>query len=94
MPISCWFSARCCRLHALLILHVVFSARHTKYFQNRCSHRKRKNTFKALVREDGSRCTKDEGMREMAATFNGKLFISEGSANANQLLENIEPAMI
>ena len=29
----------------------------TKYFQNRASHRKRKNTVKALRREDGTKCT-------------------------------------
>ncbi|XP_073363662.1 uncharacterized protein [Aegilops tauschii subsp. strangulata] len=39
----------------------------TKYFQNRASQRKWKNTIKALKREDGSRCTDDEGMRMMAA---------------------------
>jgi hypothetical protein len=66
----------------------------TKYFQNRCSHRKRKNTVKAFVREYGSRCTTDEGMREMAATFYEKLFMSEGSADAHQLLENIEPTVM
>ena len=45
------------------------------------------------MREDGSRCTIDEGMREMAATFYEKLFMSEGSADVHHLLENIEPAV-
>ena len=46
----------------------------TKYFQNRASHRKRKNTIKALRRADGTRCTVDEEMRDMAATFYEDLF--------------------
>ena len=28
----------------------------TKYFQGRASHRKRKNTVRALIRDDGSKC--------------------------------------
>ena len=51
----------------------------TRYFQNRASHRKRKNTVRALRREDGSRCTMDDEMRTMAASFYANLFRSEGS---------------
>lgn len=57
----------------------------TKYFQNRATHRKRKNTVKALRREDGTRCTNDEQMREMAAHFYEALFSSEGSILHNKL---------
>lgn len=41
----------------------------TKYFQNRASHQKRKNTVRARRKDDGSRCTINEEMREMAASF-------------------------
>lgn len=41
----------------------------TKYFHNRASHRKRKNTIKALRRENGTRCTVNEEMRELVASF-------------------------
>lgn len=62
----------------------------TKYFQNRASHRKRKNTIRVLRRDDGTKCTVDEEMRDMAASFYEALFTSEGSVNANALLENIK----
>jgi hypothetical protein len=35
------------------------------FFQNRASHRRRKNTVRFLKRDDGSRCDTDDGMREM-----------------------------
>ncbi|XP_020164178.1 uncharacterized protein [Aegilops tauschii subsp. strangulata] len=43
--------------------------RNTQYFQNRASHRRRKNTVKGLRRDDGTKCIDDEGMRRMAAQF-------------------------
>ncbi|XP_073360408.1 uncharacterized protein [Aegilops tauschii subsp. strangulata] len=62
----------------------------TKYFQNRASHRKRKNTVKALRRDDGSKCMVDDEMRAMVATFYAKLFASEGSQGAERMLELID----
>lgn len=62
----------------------------TRYFQNRASHRKRKNSVRALLREDGSRSSVDEEMRSMAADFYAKLFASEGSRKAERLLRNID----
>ena len=62
----------------------------TQYFHNRASHRKRKNTIRALKREDGTRCTADDEMREMAASFYHNLFTSEGSAQADRLLQHFE----
>lgn len=62
-----------------LVDWLTYGDQNTKYFQNRASHRKRKNTVKALRREDGSRCTDDEGMRAMAVQFYAHLFASEGS---------------
>ena len=50
----------------------------TKYFQNRASRRRRKNTVKALMRDDGTRCVTDDGMREVAASFYANLFSTEG----------------
>jgi hypothetical protein len=58
----------------------------TQYFQNRASHRKRKNTVRALRRDNGERCTVDEGMRDMAASFYEQLFKSEGSEQADRIL--------
>ena len=65
----------------------------TKYFQGRASHRKRKNTVRALLRDDGSKCMVNEEMREMAAKFYEVLFTSEGSVGAQALLQNI-PSII
>src|SRR4051812_28744394 len=58
----------------------------TRYFQNRASHRKRKNTVRGLRRDDGSKCTVDEEMRSMAARYYANLFCSEGSANADRVI--------
>ncbi|XP_073359858.1 uncharacterized protein [Aegilops tauschii subsp. strangulata] len=46
-----------------------YGDQNTQYFQNRASHRKRKNTIKGLCRDDGTKCTDDDGMREMATAF-------------------------
>ena len=64
--------------------------RNTKYFQNRASHRKRKNTVRQLRRDDGSVCNTNEGMQEMALSFYQHLYASEGSANANRVLQLME----
>jgi hypothetical protein len=48
--------------------------RNTKYFQNRASHRKRKNMVCFLKREDGSRCDTDEGMWSLAHAFYQNLY--------------------
>lgn len=62
----------------------------TWYFQNRASHRKRKNTVKALRSEDGTKCTDDDGMRRMAAQFYAQLFAAEGSTDSENVLQHIE----
>jgi hypothetical protein len=54
--------------------------RNTKYFQNRASHRRRKNTVRFLLRDDGSKCTTDDEMRAWACDFYANLFRSEGDA--------------
>jgi hypothetical protein len=53
--------------------------RNTRYFQNRASHRRRKNTVRYLRREDGSLCNTNKGMRELALHFYQQLYSSEGS---------------
>lgn len=65
----------------------------TTYFHNRATHRKRKNTVKALLKEDGSRCVVDEDMREVAASFYEHLFTSDGSVGAQAVLDNIALAV-
>jgi hypothetical protein len=57
-----------------------------KYFQNRASHRKRKNTVKSLWRADGSTCNTNEGMREMALDFYQQLYTSEASMHEERVL--------
>jgi hypothetical protein len=63
--------------------------RNTRYFQNRATHRRRKNTIRYLKRADGSRCDTDEGMRELAQTFFSELYTSEGSSNMDRILDRI-----
>jgi hypothetical protein len=60
--------------------------KNTKYFQNRCSHRRRKNTVLGLRREDGTMCRTNEGMSQMALAFYHKLYSLEGSNNTEQML--------
>jgi hypothetical protein len=64
--------------------------RNTRFFQNRASHRRRKNTVRFLKRDDGSRCDTDVGMREMAQAFYLNLYSSEGAANMDRILDRIE----
>jgi hypothetical protein len=64
--------------------------RNTKYFQNRASHRRRKNTVRGLRREDGSLCKTNEGMCAMAQAFYHTLYSSEGSNGGDQVLELID----
>nr|XP_051207334.1 uncharacterized protein LOC127323201 [Lolium perenne] len=59
----------------------------------RASHRKRKNTVKALRREDGTRCTTNEGIVDMALAFYQKLYTLEGSINSECILGLIERAV-
>lgn len=64
--------------------------KNTQYFQQRASHRKRKNTVKALRRGDGTKCTVDDEMRDMAAAFYENLFTSDGSRDANIIFQHID----
>jgi hypothetical protein len=61
--------------------------KNTKFFQNRCSHRRRKNTVLGLRREDGSLCKTNEGMLQLARDFYGSLYTSEGSTNSEKILD-------
>jgi hypothetical protein len=65
--------------------------KNTKYFQNRASHRKRKNTVRALRREDGSLCNTNDGMSAMAQAFYHSLYSSEGSTEDDRILPLIQP---
>jgi hypothetical protein len=60
--------------------------RNTKFFQNCCSHRRRKNTILGLRRDDGSVCKTNDGMCALAQNFYQSLYASEGSANAEGVL--------
>jgi hypothetical protein len=61
----------------------------TKYFQNRASHRRRKNTVRFLLKDDGSKCSTDDEMRAWANEFYAKLFRAEGSENVDKILHLI-----
>jgi hypothetical protein len=63
--------------------------KNTKYFHNRASHRRRKNTVRGLRREDGSLCTTNEEMGSLARAFYHSLYTSEGSDGGDQVLELI-----
>jgi hypothetical protein len=67
--------------------------RNTRYFQNRASHRRRKNTINFLRRADSSRCSTDDGMRALARSFFGDLYTSEGVDNINAILMNVEQSV-
>jgi hypothetical protein len=67
--------------------------RNTRYFQNRASHRKRKNTVRGLRRADGSLCNTNEGMRQMALAFYQELYSSDGSSNSDRVLQLIPGAI-
>jgi hypothetical protein len=64
--------------------------RNTKFFQNRASHRKCKNTVRALKRDDGTLCNMNEGMLEMALAFYQQMYTSEGSSNSDRVTNLIE----
>jgi hypothetical protein len=61
----------------------------TKYFHNRASCWKRKNTVKALRREDGSLCITNEGMLDMALAFYQPLYGTDGSRDSDHVLSLI-----
>jgi hypothetical protein len=48
--------------------------KNTRYFQNRASHRRRKNTIRELRGSDGRRYTTDEDMRALAQSFYSNLY--------------------
>jgi hypothetical protein len=64
--------------------------RNTRYFQNRASHRKRKNMVRSLKRSDGTVWNTNEGMLDMALAFYQTLYTSEGSSNSDRVLNLIE----
>jgi hypothetical protein len=63
----------------------------TKYFQNRASHRRRKNTIQSLRRSDKSKCSTDVEMRALAQDFYLSLYSSEGANNMDSILDLVEP---
>jgi hypothetical protein len=69
---------------------IKYGDKNTKYFQNRATHRRRKNTVKFLVRDDGTRCQTDDDMRVWAREFYSNLFKSEGATNMDRILGRIE----
>jgi hypothetical protein len=67
--------------------------RNTRYFQNRASHRRRKNTIKDLRDPNGRRLTTDEEMRELARTFYSNLYRSEGANNMHVILDQVQASV-
>jgi hypothetical protein len=67
--------------------------RNTRYFQNRASHRRRKNTIKDLRDPNGRRLTTDEEMRALARTFYSNLYRSEGANNMHVILDQVQASV-
>ncbi|KAM0917416.1 hypothetical protein ACQ4PT_009527 [Festuca glaucescens] len=63
------------------------SDKNTKFFQNRASHRRRKNTIRGIRCPDGSWCKSNEGMSRLAHDFYQKLYTSEGSSGGQEVLD-------
>ena len=63
--------------------------RNTKFFHNRATHRKRKNTVHFLKTDAGVRCEEDAGMRDLARTFYMSLYSSEGAEQMDRILDRM-----
>jgi hypothetical protein len=64
--------------------------KNTRYFQNRASHRRRKNMVLGLRRENGNLCKTNEGMGQMAHNFFHTLYSSEGSNGGAEITDLVE----
>jgi hypothetical protein len=64
--------------------------RNTSFFHARASTRRRTNTIRSLIREDGSRCEDLSEIKGMAEDFYGNLFSSE-PVNSAAVLNAIQP---
>lgn len=67
--------------------------RNTKIFQNRSTHRRRKNTITKLRKADGSFATTNEELHAMACSFYGDLYSSEGATNLEDILQHVHTAV-
>jgi hypothetical protein len=67
--------------------------RNTRFFQNRASHRRRKNTVRWLQNDDGSRCSTDVEMRARARDFFAKLYASEGVNDMQGILDQVHASV-
>jgi hypothetical protein len=63
--------------------------RNTAFFHARASARRKTNRIKALVREDGSRCDDQKGMKRMVEGFFGSLFSVEPCVSMDEVLDAI-----
>lgn len=63
--------------------------RNTAFFHARASARRRTNRIKSLIKEDGSKCTDQEGIKRMAGLFYDNLFTSEPCESLEEVLETI-----
>ena len=63
--------------------------RNTAFFYVRASARRRTNKIMALVREDGSRCENQDGIKGMVQSFYEDLFSSEPCDSVDAVLEAI-----
>jgi hypothetical protein len=67
--------------------------KNTRYFQNRASHRRRKNTIKSLRGDDGTWFTTDVDMQALARTFYANLYSPKGANNMQAILDNVTPSV-
>jgi hypothetical protein len=67
--------------------------RNTAFFHARASARKKNNHISVLVRDDGSKCEDQEGIKDMVHSFYEQLFSSEADLNMDEVLDAI-PAKV
>jgi hypothetical protein len=63
--------------------------RNTDFFHVKASARKKTNRIDVLVRDDGSKCEDQDGIKQLVHTFYERLFSSEPSVSMDEVLEAI-----
>jgi hypothetical protein len=64
--------------------------RNTSFFHARASARRRTNKIKALIREDGSRCTDTAEIKVQVENFYGNLFSSEPCDSTESIIDSMD----
>lgn len=69
----------------------------TEFFHARASTRRCTNKIKMLIKDDGTRCSDQGGMKDMVQHFYGNLFTSEPGIASDEVLDaipqKVDPSM-